>query len=77
MDVSMHKGHFAYVQWFLPPRHTPERDIDMYMVSQMDEDGEQRGAIIPTSGNLFFILRQSLDRVLGALNMSNITLSRS
>jgi hypothetical protein len=45
----MHKGNFAYVQWFSPPKRTPERDINMYMVSRMDEDGERRGAIIPMS----------------------------
>ena len=46
---------FAYVQWFTPPRPSPEKDINMYVVSRMDENGVRRGDIIPMSSIARFV----------------------
>lgn len=55
-DSSLHKGKFAYIQWFSKFKRLPERDINMYVVSRMeDESGARIGEIVPLESIARFV----------------------
>ncbi|KAG8800253.1 hypothetical protein FRC16_003303 [Serendipita sp. 398] len=51
----MDGAFLAYVQYFSRPKPTPEKNINMYVVSREDRRGVRRGAIIPLDSIVRFV----------------------